>query len=360
MEEQKQFEGLTMPVFTAFGWAGEDAALQYAIDQLTQFGSLLHQMLPRDAQLLLPANGLDQESQSAYLATDEVITDGVHVTFRATPMNFNISAAVMNKDALAVSWKAMEADIAKLQTAVSALDPEWTIRVEEAQYDAGTKQKTHYTDAFNESVTAFNKEAAESAVSRGVYRNGDKEWIAPIYLNMSLPSERASAMGLGIIDEMAKIINRLMPILNIWAGPQKAKQAQKSAVAEEKKAAKTADGAAPTKTRKKSVKLNDEFAYESTLKKLHIRRGFVNLTSEHWPFFGKTARAETRDVILHYNDIEDTKSAVWRLVPDDQARIMLSGAVQLWVENNFAPNSKMKIVGKKYSNAEIHLYLETA
>ena len=34
MSATNQFNGLTMPVFTAFGWAGEETAIQFALSQL--------------------------------------------------------------------------------------------------------------------------------------------------------------------------------------------------------------------------------------------------------------------------------------------------------------------------------------
>ena len=34
MEKSEKFTGLGMPVFMAFGWAGEETAQKYALDQL--------------------------------------------------------------------------------------------------------------------------------------------------------------------------------------------------------------------------------------------------------------------------------------------------------------------------------------
>ena len=42
MQPTEEFTGLGMPVFTAFGWAGEETAQKYAYSQLEQFIALLH------------------------------------------------------------------------------------------------------------------------------------------------------------------------------------------------------------------------------------------------------------------------------------------------------------------------------
>ena len=50
MSSKTAFTGLSMPVFTAFGWAGEENAINYALDQLEQFVHLLHNNLSRQAK----------------------------------------------------------------------------------------------------------------------------------------------------------------------------------------------------------------------------------------------------------------------------------------------------------------------
>lgn len=47
------FTGLTMPVFTAFGWAGEETAIKFAFTQLEAFIGALHVNLPRTVQMEL-------------------------------------------------------------------------------------------------------------------------------------------------------------------------------------------------------------------------------------------------------------------------------------------------------------------
>ena len=47
-----------MPVFSAFGWAGEENALKFALSQLQLFIETLYARLPADAREELPAFGL--------------------------------------------------------------------------------------------------------------------------------------------------------------------------------------------------------------------------------------------------------------------------------------------------------------
>ena len=42
------FLGLTGPVFTAFGWAGQEQAVQYALGQLAQFVQQTHLRMARE------------------------------------------------------------------------------------------------------------------------------------------------------------------------------------------------------------------------------------------------------------------------------------------------------------------------
>jgi hypothetical protein len=98
----------------------------------------------------------------------------------------------------------------------------------------------------------------------------------------------------------------------------------------------------------------------SELKPLHIRRGFVNLTPNHWPFFALNARTETRAVIVKYDDQVNKKSAVWRLVPNDQARVVLAPPVQEWLEENFSPSDRIQVIALKLGDDDIQITLAHA
>ena len=64
-----QFNGLMMPVFTAFGWAGEETAVNFALSQMELFIEGIYYSLPRVTQDQFVVHGIDRASQSAYLST---------------------------------------------------------------------------------------------------------------------------------------------------------------------------------------------------------------------------------------------------------------------------------------------------
>jgi hypothetical protein len=104
----------------------------------------------------------------------------------------------------------------------------------------------------------------------------------------------------------------------------------------------------------------ERFTFVSELKPLHIRRGFINLTSNHWPFFALTARTEVREVTVKYEDKINKKSAVWRLVPNDQARIVLAPQVQEWLDENFGSEERIQVTAIKLGDKDIEITLDHA
>ena len=71
MSSKSAFTGLSMPVFTAFGWAGQETAINYALEQLELFINALHNNLSRQARADLPFAGLSRTNRSVFLAADE-------------------------------------------------------------------------------------------------------------------------------------------------------------------------------------------------------------------------------------------------------------------------------------------------
>ncbi len=65
MQPTNEFSGLTMPVFSAFGWAGEETALKYALAQLQQFIDALYLRLSPEIRNDFSTRGLSQENQNA-------------------------------------------------------------------------------------------------------------------------------------------------------------------------------------------------------------------------------------------------------------------------------------------------------
>ena len=96
------------------------------------------------------------------------------------------------------------------------------------------------------------------------------------------------------------------------------------------------------------------------MKPLHIRRGFVNITAEHWPFFAINARTESRPVEVISESMRDKDSSVWRLQPDNVARLVLSPRAQRWLEQNFAPGDIIMITATKINDQDVQIVLDMA
>ena len=58
--------------------------------------------------------------------------------------------------------------------------------------------------------------------------------------------------------------------------------------------------------------------------------------------------------------IRDSHSSVWRLQPDDQARIVLGSQVQEWLEENFTGSETIRVVARRLDNDEIRITLDSA
>jgi hypothetical protein len=105
------------------------------------------------------------------------------------------------------------------------------------------------------------------------------------------------------------------------------------------------------------VEPDRQFVYETELKPLHIRRGFINLTAAHWDFFAESARATTREVTVFFEDRVDRDSAVWRLASNDMARLVLGDAARNWLEETFAPDECIQLVATKRDDDTIEIVL---
>ena len=81
MSSKSAFTGLSMPVFTAFGWAGQETAINYALDQLELFIHTLHNNLSRQARVDLPFAGLSRTNRSVYIAAEESPEEDLHLAF---------------------------------------------------------------------------------------------------------------------------------------------------------------------------------------------------------------------------------------------------------------------------------------
>jgi len=347
-----QFNGLTMPVFSAFGWAGEEQALNFAISQLELFIESLYFRLPRDTQKQFIAHGLDRSSQSVYLATVDEPELGLTIAFITRPLSLEISLIMTNKDVLAKAYRAANNQSETADEILQRLSG-WNMHVQQMEYNAENGERTHYQDVYKDSTAALDAEITASVFSRANYLNGEEKWVVPLYISYRTNSEKVAAMGLNVLSFSADRIKELMPLVEFFTGKVPKKKALPK-----KKAKPQAEVA--EKPIKKLSGSEEQFTYESELKPLHLRRGFVNLTAGHWPFFALNVRTETRPVILQYGDQTDYKCAVWRLVQNDQARIVLSPAVQQWLEDNFEQEDLIKITASKAGEGKINITLEAA
>jgi hypothetical protein len=63
-------------------------------------------------------------------------------------------------------------------------------------------------------------------------------------------------------------------------------------------------------------------------------------------------------VTVKYEEKINKKSAVWRLVPNDQARIVLAPQVQEWLEENFGSNDRIQVPAVKLNENDIQITLD--
>jgi hypothetical protein len=348
-----------MPVFTAFGWAGQETAINFALSQLESFITALYYYLPRDVQAQFPFHGLDRGSQSVYLSTTEKPDEGLYIAFNARPMSLELSIAMTNKALLVKAYKTLEAEPAVFYQLMTKLDPEWQLHLQQMEYDEERETTANYQDIYKDSVTKLDLDSTATILSRAAFLNNESQWLVPFYLSERIDSEKASAMGRAVVKVMSERINNLMPLVKILTGkPRKAKAKARAA---DKTRPRSTTPIEETTIRRPSESADlEQFTYVSELKPLHIRRGFVNLTPNHWPFFALNARTETRAVIVKYDDQVNKKSAVWRLVPNDQARVVLAPPVQEWLEENFSPSDRIQVIALKLGDDDIQITLAHA
>ena len=352
-----RFIGLTMPVFVAFGWAGEEAALNFALAQLELFIDDLYFSLPREIQDLYPARGLNKASHSVYLATNTEAESDLYIAFNARPMTLETSLAITDKAALAKAYKPAGKQAENFHSLVSELGPEWTFHVQQMEYNKESGEATHYQDLFKDTADKLDAETSAEVISRAKYLNSESNWVVPMYIYRRSDSEKVAVMGTSVTQMVGGFVTELFPLTKLLTGkvrkskskPPPKKKAPPRVIPEDTAIAHPSD----------SLKL-EEFTYISELKSLHIKRGFVNLTPNHWPFFQINARTETRPVVVHYDEDKINKECVvWRLVPNDQARIVLESIVQEWMDENFHPDDQIQVTAEKRNGGDIHVTLNT-
>jgi len=359
MKKSENFTGLGMPVFMAFGWAGEETAQKYALSQLELFAEVLHAKLPQTFRDELPYYGLSEEDQSAYFAAAEGIESDAFIVFNVRPSSFEVQLALIDKDAISKGLKQIMKGPVNLQRLLALLEPDWTLRVQQIHVNEETGDQGHYQDVYNESLTAFNEDKAVEVFEKTAYLNSDEKWVTPIYLSQRLPAEQAAAMKQDIVPVFVERLTLLTPVVKMLRG-QSARRAVRAAVkakTDRKQAPKKSTVEAPP-TQKVSSSV--EFSYITELKPLHIRKGFINMEAEHWPFFAANARTEARPVEVVSESMRDKDCSVWRLQPDNIARLVLSPRAQRWLEQNFGSGDSIMITATKISDQDIQIVLDIA
>jgi|GEM_PF-1391686 len=354
-----------MPVFAAFGWAGEEAALKFAYSQLEQFITLLHARLPTTLQGELPVFGLSKEGRGVYLAADPDVESQVHIAFYARPLSFELQLAVTNKDLLTRALKQIEKDTPLVRQLLLRLGPEWTLHVQQLLLDEKSGERVYHQDLFKDSVNALDDVTAVDLFSKAAYLNSEDKWVTPIYVSQRFQAEQIAAMGPAILGVMTERIDLLRPLMRILSGQAARRQTKGVArrpVKERTPAAVAAASVAKSQDVQPKVDVEElqQFTYLAELKPLHIRRGFINMTPHHWPFFAISARTETRKVTVVAGSLRDKECAVWRLQPENQARLVLTPRVQVWLEDTFTSNDHVQITVTKMSEDEIQIVLEPA
>jgi hypothetical protein len=361
MQAQTDFSGLTMPVFAAFGWAGEENALKFALSQMQQYVDALYLRLPPQIRDEFPTHGLSRENQNAFLATGDAFESEAYIAFNARPMSLEVLLGIVGKTALSKGLAAINKNPAAAHHTITQLDPNWSLRIQQMQIDAETGERAHHLDLFKDSVGNFSEEQAREIFQRAAYLNEEEKWVTPVYLSLRMPSERVAAMGSSVLPVSVDLVTALAPVLELFTGrkskkPRAAKSATKSKAARRDVELEEEPGEQAITASVKAMA--DGFTYVAELMPLHIRRGFVNLTPAHWPFFATSTRSETRQVTVVFGGRQDRHSSVWRLQPDDQARLVLGPQVHDWLEENFNPGDSLRVTARRLDGDEIRVTLE--
>lgn len=339
-----------MPVFTAFGWAGEETAIKYALSQLELFIRELHRILPRNVQEKFPYYGLSKEEQLVYLSASEKVGDDVFISFFARPMSLELQLTITNEAVLNKIYRQAEKEPILCHRLITEPGPEWSLRVQQLQVDEDSGETTHYQDLFKDSVAVLDDATSVAVMSKAVYLNGDTRWLVPFYLGRRFDSERVSAMGLAIAQVMSEQVTLLMPILDFLTGKTARKKPKpKTRVRTVVDAVEEIEESQPDSA--------EMFTYTAELKPLCLRQGFINLTPKHWPFFQINSRTETRQVTVYYEGIYDKECSVWRLLPNDRARLVLSPVLHDWLQENFTVQDQIQVTARKLGDDEIQITL---
>jgi len=357
MTTSQNFNGLTMPVFTAFGWAGQEAAVNFALEQLELFIRSLHASLPRAVQTVFPFAGINKEDKSVYLAASEDVDSDIHITFVTRPMSLELVLALTEKQMIAKALKYAEKQPVIAHRYITELGSDWSFHVQQMEVDEDSGEAMHYQDLFKDSVVNLSDDLSQEVLSKAAYLNGEDKWVTPLYLSSRYSAEKISVMGTAVLDVMSQEITKLMPLIYFLTG-RKAKKATKSKSRTKSKKSATASASPVAATKIVEIDPEEGFTYTTNIKPLFLRKGFVNLTPQHWDFFAINSRTETRDVTVYYDGVYDKNSTVWHIQSNGIARLVLSPTVHHWFEDNFEEGDEIQLSATRIDNDEIQVSLK--
>lgn len=361
MSAVEQFTGLPMPVFTAFGWTGETNALKFALAQMNTFIHALHRTLSTPAQQMLPFFGVDEDGMTAYLASNQHTEEGPYIILSARPTMFDVKLSITDKAALIRGLKTAETNPILWHRHLAELGPDWGLHFQQCQVDEESGSVSNYQDLYKEGISEWDLETCTSTTSRALFLTSEARWVTPLHINRRMRPEQASMMAEKLTRFLAADIDKLLPIIGMFGRPGKATKPNKKAgrprttavntAAPETKLLSTPSPITP------STERPEQFVYVAELKPLHIRKGFINLTPAHWHFFAESPRIGSRVVTLSYSGKFDKETTVWRLQPDEMARIVLSEKAQTWFEKQFANATQVKVTAARLKQDEIQIIL---
>lgn len=359
MSANNQFIGLPMPVFTAFGWAGEETAIKFALEQLEQFINQLHVGLSQEARTVFPHAGMNYETKSVYLAADMETEETLFISFFARPMSLELQLAITDPAVLNNGYRVATAQPTMTHRLITELGPEWSLRIQQFQVDEESGDQSNYQDLFKDDVPKLSPDGARELFEKTAYLNGQEKWFIPFYLSRRFQSEQIAAMNVAVVSVISDQIDRLLPLIHFLTG-KSSKPMRAGSVGTKSRARKGKVVVAETAVPEITMLQEDGFTYVSDVKPLALRKGFINMTTKHWPFFALNSRTETRPVTVYYDGVYDKGSSVWRLQPNNMARLVLSPQVHQWYEDNFEADDQIQLSVTRLNDEEIQISLKHA
>jgi len=275
-------------------------------------------------------------------------------------MSLELQLAITDPAVLKKGYKIATAQPTLAHRLITELGPDWSLRIQQLEVDEDSGDRVNYQDLFKDSLTKLDPENAKELFEKTDYLNSQEKWFIPLYLSRRFESEQIAAMNVAVIQVMSEQVDAMLPLLHFLMGKKKkTKRTRKKTKAKSKRIKKTTvSGTIASDV--VTIPQEDGFVYVSEVKPLALRKGFVNMTSQHWPFFAFNSRTETRPVTVYYDGVYDKASSVWRLQPNNMARLVLSPQVHQWYEENFEANDHIQLSVAKLDDEEIQISLKHA